>query len=301
MALLSAAWLVMCVAGWGTTVRPSMPTPPDAMHRVHACNLHYLDVGSNKGDSIEDFVMRQPELRVRLLLDVALADWHPRSTCVYGFEPNARWNRALANVSATLAPMVAHLEVHTETALVSGSQTELRVYDDGKGDSTAASVAVAVGRRHNTARGVNIVDFLRSLPLMDGAPIVLRMDVEGSEYSLLRALATSGLGATRRIFVGVEWHRYLKERALGGPSHGSAFLHLLKLDKLMGHFNRGSPALDARPSASHLDLRHPSLLWQAYEKVLTFMLGAANMTTTEHVVANLTSAEMRAMQNRRRR
>ena len=53
------------------------------------CSLVYLDVGSNIGDSLQQFAHRKPEARLRETMRAAVGDgWSARSICAYGFEPN---------------------------------------------------------------------------------------------------------------------------------------------------------------------------------------------------------------------
>ena len=83
----------------------------------------------------------------------------------------------------------------------------------------SAKIATTAGKpRSNQTKGatthtvatINLVQWLRAqLDALPGVPVVIRMDVEGAEYNLLRELAVSGLGARARIFVGVEFHRFV--------------------------------------------------------------------------------------------
>lgn len=100
------------------------------------------------------------------------------------------------------------------------------------------------------------------------------MDVEGSEYNLLRRLAMSGLGRTRRIFVGIEWHRPLKERAL---RTGAIATHLSRLDRAFDRAGAGRQPATGRTPNTGMSFS----LMEQYEKVLTHMLNAANITVTE--------------------
>ena len=64
---------------------------------------------------------------------------------------------------------------------------------------------------------VNIMQWLRAKASMyPGIPIVMRMDIEGSEYNVLRSLASCGqeLSQHSKIIVAVEWHRYRKHDSL---------------------------------------------------------------------------------------
>ena len=174
-----------------------------------SCKLVYVDVGANKGDSLMDFAHSRPDQHIRTLLDAALPDWHPTTTCVFALEANPRWTPTLRNVSRMLAPDVHSVSILYETAAVEGETWQpVVLHDNGRGDSVGASVVVArAGSKHSrSVLGVNFVDWLLGATTPD-VPVVVRMDVEGSEYSLLPCIASSGVGARRRLYVGIEWHR----------------------------------------------------------------------------------------------
>ena len=84
------------------------------------CNLHYVEFGVNRGDSLEDFVNRdfRKDGGLQKALADALPSWHPSTTCMWGAEPNPRWTSTLRNVTDTLRPRVGRIEVLTETAFL---------------------------------------------------------------------------------------------------------------------------------------------------------------------------------------
>ena len=82
------------------------------------CDLVYLDVGSNIGDSLMQFARRRPEARLNRTLSVAVGStWSPATTCAYGFEPNPQWTPKLTALQARLAKSFANLTIYTETAV----------------------------------------------------------------------------------------------------------------------------------------------------------------------------------------
>ena len=272
---------MMCSPGAGPTGMLSS----HHRRRRPPCTLHYVDVGSNKGDSLEDFVSLRPDKHIRLLLDEAQPGWHPRSTCVHGFEPNRRWTKALENVSARLSPMVASLEIFYETALVSEQQKSVSLFGQRQRRLRWCFGCDAPWQHRYDCICSQSCELANQTDLpWPELPVVVRMDVEGAEYSLLRNLAVSGLGRTRQLFVGLEWHRFAKHRVM----YGDQTLHLQRLDKFWAHFNRAT-GVDAKSKEA------VSSLLQNYEKVLSLMLGAANITTAEHLIFNFSRAERDAM------
>ena len=145
------------------------------------CNLHYVEFGVNRGDSLEDFVNR--DFRKDGLLQLALADalpsWHPSTTCIWGAEPNPRWTSTLRNVTDTLRPRVGRIEVATETAFFADRRTKsltLTGSSDKNSEGAtligpiAGSVFSRDARKHHTqheVRGVYFVDWLHALPWPD--------------------------------------------------------------------------------------------------------------------------------------
>lgn len=69
--------------------------------RGAGCRIVYLDVGSNKGDSIESFIRHEPQ-EVAGLLEALPGGWSPATSCVQGFEPNPRWTARLRQLQARL-------------------------------------------------------------------------------------------------------------------------------------------------------------------------------------------------------
>ena len=183
------------------------------------------------GDSIEDFVNLRPERRLVPLLEMAVSRWTPATTCIHGFEPNPRWANQLQNVTLQMRSRTASLTVHYAgvTHLAAGSAT-LTLDRTGTMEGAsivatpcAAKAAHAAGKQRSgqtesatthTVATINLVQWLsKQLDALPGVPVVIRMDVEGAEYNLLRELAVSGLGARARIFVGVEFHRLVGSKS----------------------------------------------------------------------------------------
>lgn len=294
------------------------------------CELLYLDIGSNMGDSIDDFVNLRPEKRLVPLLAMAVPRWSPATTCIHGFEPNPRWVKRLQNVTRRLHSRTASLTVHYAgvTHLAPGHAT--LTLDGGARNEGASLVArplssmrARVGKggsgamkdaTTHTVPTINLVQWLSArLDDLPGVPVVIRMDVEGAEYNLLRELAVSGLGARTRIFVGVEFHRFLKARVLAAVA---PFLRMY--DERMAHFNRkpdGSlPRFNRKPAETRGDTRGGaqgevrgevrgevpaisardklavSALAENMEKVLAFMLWSARITLSPNDSAKVEGA-----------
>ena len=105
----------------------------------------------------------------------------------------------------------------------------------------------------------------------------MRVDVEGSEYSLLPDLAASGVARWRpSLYLAVEWHRHNKQASL---PRGEAAL-MGALDRSMGHFNRA-----VAPSAFRAYLPLAAQIAENYEKELVLRLARANVITPDYLRA----------------
>ena len=182
------------------------------------CSLVYVDIGSNRGDSILNFISNNPQAHVLRALKAADRGWLPNTSCVFGFEPNPEWTHRLKHIQRSNRQNVLYLEIQTETAIVHDDKKYVQLsIDPNFPHSETASIANKVGTRSANVSAVNIVEWLRAKSLVfKQQPIVMRMDIEGSEYNVLRSLATFGqeLSKRNRIIVAVEWHRHRKHTSL---------------------------------------------------------------------------------------
>lgn len=240
-------------------------------------------------------VAGKPDPHVLTSLRAAWPDWSPGPTCVYGFEPNRAFTKVLHEVKARVKKLVTHLEIATETAAVGHRRPAVHfTVDHASQHSIGSTVSTAASMRSVRVDAINLVDWLRrSAPSWAAAsPIVIRLDIEGTEYALLRDLVVSGLSRSipNPLHVALEWHRFLKHRSMA-----SEMGLLSKLDEVFGHFNRA-------PSANAVQKKQASSLVETYEKQLAYWLAAANITLSEHVQYNTTRlAHVLSGDSRRRR
>ena len=115
---------------------------------------------------------------------------------------------------------VTSIEIHTETAVVHDDRTQVELFVDPSSLSESSSIAYGRkgGRTSTLVRGVNLHKWLVSRFAGSSTPIVMRIDVEGSEYNLLRSLIYRGTPALLErnvLHIAVEWHRYVKHDSLG--------------------------------------------------------------------------------------
>lgn len=150
-----------------------------------------------------------------------------RKFCVEAFEANPYFNSALARVAAQIVSETGtYVNVHNATAFAlrdglmplgldavrhDGSSLVLSKHvKPDVGRRQAMSRVATVGESTVTVRTVGSLSYIRSLPR--DLRIVLKIDVEGYEFHLLRSLVPSGVLCRRVSDLLIEWH---------GPRHSS--------------------------------------------------------------------------------
>ena len=147
-----------------------------------------------------------------------LASSHRRTFCAQAFEPNPLLSRKLHHQATALRRqgVAPHISVHNGTAMsvTDGTATfgidsefttgsSLILDKKVMGSDGRPGRGAAVGRQRATVRTIDAVRYLRSLK---AKTIALKIDVEGSEFELLRDLIASGVLCERVDHLWVEWH-----------------------------------------------------------------------------------------------
>jgi hypothetical protein len=102
----------------------------------------------------------------------------------------------LSAIQAELREQVAVMEIATETAMVAASDIKQVALSIDKSHNSEGSTII--NAQHNkpgtvTAKAVGIETWLRSAAARHpDVPIVMRFDIEGAEYGVLKQLAASG-------------------------------------------------------------------------------------------------------------
>jgi len=190
-----------------------------AVGAIDSCSFAYIELGSNRGDSLEAFVAGKPDRHVAAALESAVPNWTAASACVYGFEPNPRWTSKLHTVLRRLRQHVAAITLFTDTAVVHDNRTQVQLFLDPSSLSEGSSVAHGRGWQTTAVKAINfnawlLGEFAHRSPL----PLVVRADIEGFEYKLLSSLLSSGTAARfprHTLYFAIEWHRFAKEASVG--------------------------------------------------------------------------------------
>ena len=197
----------------------------------------FIDVGANRGDTLAAFYassavggLFSPVLRL------SGSTQTPWSFCTYSFEANPMWTATLLESAQAALPNVsAHggsLTVCTETAVTAGDAgPEVTLYVDPR--LTAGSATIVREKmnipKHARRDVVSTLDLPRWLANHTRAkaqrrftggmmtPVILKMDIEGAEYSIMRELVSSGFMCHNVDVLVVEWHRGKLNASLAVP------------------------------------------------------------------------------------
>jgi Methyltransferase FkbM domain len=189
------------------------------------CRHYYIDLGTNNANSIVDFIngtVKSAHKEVRPIIEYR--DAHSLSTrdfCVFGFEPNPIHNKAHADVISKWKSHVKELTIFSETIAGSadGKTSLLLDQSDGGGGrfpawgSSVMKNHVAMNRQNNTQRiAVRSMDFSTWLTNTlqarsdESGHVLIRMDIEGSEFAILRDLVDDGILCRSVNKLVIEWH-----------------------------------------------------------------------------------------------
>jgi len=146
--------------------------------------------------------------------------WFPlgvrRRYCAEAFEPNPLLQNKLRHTANQLVSRGAHIKIHNGTALAGSDGfasfgldlshtfgSSLVLDKKTMGANRKPGRGVAVGENKVTVRTLDAVRYLRSLPHKH---ISLKLDVEGTEFTMVRDLLVSGVLCERVDNLWIEWH-----------------------------------------------------------------------------------------------
>ncbi|KAK2001932.1 FkbM family methyltransferase [Colletotrichum falcatum] len=192
----------------------------------------FVDLGANRADSLEAFLLTTPEREVRIrfpqaLLGNARTDrvltplgFRPAIE-IYLFEANPVFNAALVEAKERYTAQGKRVQVFPSTVadVADGTRTfyldTVNETHDFWGSSTYANHGDVAGSR-GAGTAMPAVDVARWL-LTNALPrdlVVVKMDVEGAEYDLLPHFVEMGAWAVVDHLL-VEWHAGLPSEAAG--------------------------------------------------------------------------------------
>ena len=217
------------------------------------CACVFVDIGLNDGSTLLTWWKRidlerlptEQAQRLRVCRAKPL-----ESHCFFGFEASSRWSTQLKALQERLQRRGARVELFTDTALsTEDGERIFYVERDSKSPNYAATLEANLvqsyrdgrGRWHrNTAFNDDRTFHNVTVKTRDAGPffqqlvalsdiIAVKMDIEGSEYHVLRHLLLTQPRALCRLSVlVVEWHEQIMTASEGLPRNlSSAFQWLL--------------------------------------------------------------------------
>lgn len=212
------------------------------------CIGTFVDAGANVGDTLLSWYS-DPSCAVapRRLLPKGIRCawqwpwWLPldarKQWCAEAFEPNPQHTHHLLHTKDLLEKRVGpRINVHVKTALstkttknatfgldlLHGTGSSLQLHRHALDAKNKKGAGARVGDKTTRVRTVDTTSFLRVLGAR-GKPIAMKLDVEGSEYDILRNILLSGVLCKRVHTLWVEFHE-ARDASEGTPTHISAVL-----------------------------------------------------------------------------
>jgi FkbM family methyltransferase len=205
------------------------------------CAGTFVDVGANVGDTLTSWyndpscAVAPRELRpIGVKCDWRWPWWLPlnvrRRWCAEAFEANPKFTTRLLRTAERLEKRHGiRVNVHAQTALsvrdgnatfgldtLHGTGSSLQLHRHALDAQNRKNAGARVGDNTTTVRTVDATPFLDAVGGR-GGPIALKLDVEGSEYDILRDLLMSGVLCKRVETLWVEFHS-TRDGAVGTPA-----------------------------------------------------------------------------------
>lgn len=203
---------------------------------MRECRGLYVDVGTNIGVQIRklydsDFV----GAKVNPIFDRYFGQENRLDICSIGFEPNPKHEHTLLQLQENLRCRGFKTKIFTNTAAYD-SDKNLTFYLDLKSPKEYNEWGSSILNWQNHSnpsasvqvQGINLSRFLLDI-LADATqiPVLMKIDIEGAEYSVMPSLISSGASCLiDAIFI--EWHPRMAQTSLG-PLIRSAVESFLKV------------------------------------------------------------------------
>lgn len=213
------------------------------------CDRFFLDLGGNRGDSIDRWFRGYfGRLSNEISRDNQAMPVSPNNFCVLSFEGNPRWTKSLQEVSRQHMNSGRKVFVFPETVVFTDYLPKVMYIDGLASNSISSSIYTSKrigletkrdkqkllhvkGKRDMlkskvTVQSINFSDLLFYLKEESQAKhILVKMDIEGAEYDIIRhALASGTFCFIDTLFI--EWHQDVRE-ALKIPENFEAVIKSL--------------------------------------------------------------------------
>lgn len=185
------------------------------------CTHVLLDLGANRGDTIlrwfteERFTGRAKSSSLDDIFNLK----QRQNFCVLSFEPNLSFSSTLQKVEKNMNARGFKTKVIVGAAVSDKASVSVVYLDESSTHAYGTSLLVDKkvnfgGQLHSLGRNqsVNLLDFttiLKSIP--KGAETVVKMDIEGGEYEVLRSSISSGWACRIDVLI-IEFHSHKLRR-----------------------------------------------------------------------------------------
>lgn len=217
------------------------------------CKKVYLDVGSNIGVQVRKLYepSRFPGAPVHKFFNKYFGEDRSQ-VCTVGFEPNPRWTGELMEIQDTYRMMGYNVKFMTRTAVVADEGGVMGLHLDAvKSDYKSTGSSLISNTRtqrqqleSTPVQTINLVRFIHD-HLDPSATIVMKLDIEGAEFTVFPQMLLKGVLCQYLDLVFVEWHDFKRmfQDTLGQgmqpgpfqerPSEGWKSTHIMRFVQAM--------------------------------------------------------------------
>lgn len=183
---------------------------------LDGCNLLYLDMGTNLGAQLQKFY--EPHRFLRKGKETPIVSQFNKAfggskirrrpfkeskICVVGFEPNPEHTAHLENLQSKYREVGWNVWVLTETALgVRDTLMKLYIWgQEGIKEGSSLSNLDSISNENHTTADIAVIDTIKFLKeyvakretdFDEDTFVLAKMDIESTEFSLLREMTTTG-------------------------------------------------------------------------------------------------------------
>jgi len=201
------------------------------------CKHVLLDLGANRGDTIlrwfteKSYSGRSRKSEVDLLYSLE----QRRKFCVLSFEPNDHFSSELQKIEKDMNHMGFRTLAKVNTAVSDKFGRAVIYIDDVSTNAFGTSLIPDKkvnfgGKLHSLGnkQAVKLVDLTAILnSIRRDVELVVKMDIEGGEYDVLRSIVPSGAACSMDVLI-IEWHAHKLKKGAVPSGINDAFEWILQ-------------------------------------------------------------------------
>eukprot|EP00191_Tetraselmis_sp_GSL018_P003297 CAMPEP_0177608188 /NCGR_PEP_ID=MMETSP0419_2-20121207/18330_1 /TAXON_ID=582737 /ORGANISM="Tetraselmis sp., Strain GSL018" /LENGTH=281 /DNA_ID=CAMNT_0019102845 /DNA_START=139 /DNA_END=984 /DNA_ORIENTATION=+ len=201
-------------------------SPPGSACRFCKCDRVYLDVGSNIGVQVRKLFepSKFPKALVKPVFEKYFGS-NRSGVCAIGFEPNPLHTLQLMRIQESYRMKGWYTHFYTRTAVSTANGVAVFNIDNAPKNNHWGSSLVSVRSRQPAERvlvsTVNLADFILN-NFSPNSTIVMKLDIEGGEFSVLPSLILSGALCALDCVL-LEWHDRYVPQGLTPPNSADGY------------------------------------------------------------------------------